>query len=122
MPLPMLTPYNAAKHAVVGLTESLNIELRGVAPGVGASALCPGQVETALGETSLANRPEGAEAPRAAGNDAPVERRGAVMTPAEVALIALDGVEHDRVHILTHLERTDGVRARVDALLADLAP
>ncbi|WP_255649302.1 SDR family NAD(P)-dependent oxidoreductase [Frankia sp. ArI3] len=29
MPLPTLTPYNAVKHAVIGLTETLNLELRG---------------------------------------------------------------------------------------------
>ena len=40
------TPYNASKHAVVGLTRSLGIELG--ATGVRVNAICPGFVETEL--------------------------------------------------------------------------
>jgi len=38
------TPYNASKHAVVGLTKSLGIELG--TTGVRVNAICPGFVET----------------------------------------------------------------------------
>ena len=46
MPAPHLTPYAAAKHAVVGLSVSLRVEA--AAHGVRVSALCPGPVETPL--------------------------------------------------------------------------
>jgi NAD(P)-dependent dehydrogenase (short-subunit alcohol dehydrogenase family) len=46
IPAPMLTPYAAAKHAVVGLSVSLRVEA--AAHGVRVSAVCPGPVETPL--------------------------------------------------------------------------
>jgi NAD(P)-dependent dehydrogenase (short-subunit alcohol dehydrogenase family) len=44
MGLPMVAAYSTAKHAVVGLSESLNIEL-GV-HGIRVTAICPGSVRT----------------------------------------------------------------------------
>ena len=46
VPGPMLAPYAAAKHAVVGLTLSLRAESAG--RGVHFSAICPGFVDTPL--------------------------------------------------------------------------
>ncbi len=46
VPGPMLAPYAAAKHAVVGLTLSLRAESAG--RGVRFSAICPGFVDTPL--------------------------------------------------------------------------
>ncbi len=40
--------YSALKHGVVGLTESLNVELG--REGIKCTALCPGIVDTRLGE------------------------------------------------------------------------
>ncbi len=45
---PGLAPYFATKHAVVGLTESLFLELEALGSPVGASVLCPGFVKTDL--------------------------------------------------------------------------
>ena len=42
--LPTLAPYAATMHAVVGLTETLNAELRSVSKLLGATVLCPGLV------------------------------------------------------------------------------
>ena len=39
-------------HAVVGLTETLNAELRSVSTLLGATVLCPGMVDTPLGANS----------------------------------------------------------------------
>lgn len=51
---PMLAPYVGAKHAVVGIMESLHHELARVAPGVHASVVCPGNVRTPMAANSLA--------------------------------------------------------------------
>ena len=46
VPSPLLTPYAAAKAAVVGLSVSLRVEA--AAHGVGISVVCPGPVETPI--------------------------------------------------------------------------
>ena len=48
-------PYNGTKYAVVGISETLAIELDGT--GVGVSVLCPGVVNTNI-FTSQRNRPD----------------------------------------------------------------
>jgi NAD(P)-dependent dehydrogenase (short-subunit alcohol dehydrogenase family) len=123
MPLPTLGPYNAAKHAVVGLTETLRAEFEMFAPGLGATVLCPGMVATALSETSLANAPPDVPLDRSAPRpsvEETAERYGSVLTADEVALAAIAGIEEDRAHVLPSPDSGPPVRARVDALLADL--
>lgn len=120
--LPGLTPYNAVKHAVVGLTESLDLELRAVSPALGASVLCPGLVDTNLHATSAAHRPRGVEAPEPGMSTATLAAEGGtpLLSPAQVATAALAGVEADRTHILTNPGSHAVARERLDALLADL--
>jgi NAD(P)-dependent dehydrogenase (short-subunit alcohol dehydrogenase family) len=43
---PGVAPYFATKHAVVGLSESLFLELEALGSPIGASVLCPGSVTT----------------------------------------------------------------------------
>jgi short-subunit dehydrogenase len=116
MPLPTLAPYNATMHAVVGLTETLNAELRLVSTLLGATVLCPGLVDTPLGANSARLVPPGAAATpdNAAGMPA-----GAI-SPAVVAQAAIEAVEADRVHAIVGPGSEVVVRQRVDGLLADL--
>lgn len=117
MPLPSRSPYNATMHAVVGVTETLNIELRSVSSLLGATVLCPGLVNTALGATSAALVPPGAAStPENSG-----EITGGI-EPALVADAAFEAVEADRVHAVVGPGAADVARQRVDALLADLPP
>ncbi|MDF1779814.1 MAG: SDR family NAD(P)-dependent oxidoreductase [Alcanivoracaceae bacterium] len=52
-PLPFMVPYTSARHAMVGLSESLYEELRGT--GVGVSLVCPAQVNTGYFERNDAD-------------------------------------------------------------------
>jgi NAD(P)-dependent dehydrogenase (short-subunit alcohol dehydrogenase family) len=117
--LPDLAPYAAAKHAVVALTETLREELRRFAPGVGATVLCPGFVDTPLALSSEQTRPAGVEG-RKTPQLAAEARAHAALTADQVAAAALAGVESDRAHVLSHPDSAGLVRARIDALLADL--
>ena len=120
--LPYLTPYNAVKHAVVGMTESLNIELRNVNPNIGAGVLCPGLVRTSLGETSSVVKPPGAQTPVASQGsmDDKAAEFGLVLTPHEVALASIEGIENDIVHIMPKGAGAKDVRKRVESVLNDI--
>lgn len=120
--LPGLSPYNAAKHAVVGLSETLLAELRQAGTGVGVSILCPGMVSTPLALTSDLNRPEGV--PAAAVPPPRMEEagtgHGSIWTAADIAVAVLSAIETDRLHVITHPETVQPIRARIDSVLADL--
>ena len=116
MALPTLAPYAATMHAVVGLTETLNAELRSVSDLLGATALCPGLVDTPLGANSARLVP-----PDAASTPGDVGGMPAgAISPAVVAKAAIEAVEEDRVHAIVGPGIDVVVRQRVDGLLADL--
>ena len=117
MPLPTLTPYNATMHAVVGLTETLDAELKSVSEHLGATVLCPGLVDTPLGQNSAAIVPHGAAATPAEGD--PGAMQGAI-SPLVVAQAAIAAVESGRVHAVVGPGADIVARQRVEALLADL--
>jgi NAD(P)-dependent dehydrogenase (short-subunit alcohol dehydrogenase family) len=58
---PAIGPYVASKHAVVGLSESLFLELQALGSPVGASVLCPEFVKTDL----MGKEPDTVESPLA---------------------------------------------------------
>src|SRR6478736_1832808 len=114
MALPMLSPYNAVMHAVVGLTETLHLELASQSPDLGATVLCPGLVATNLGSNSATLAPAGIST---TGGDPGGDT---ALTPAAVAEAALAAVEAARVHAIVGPGTDAVVRQRVDALLSDL--
>lgn len=113
---PGLSVYTASKFAVVGLTESLRIELSG--SEIGVSLLCPGIVNTGLLDSSRKHRPEkygaGAEDP------SPIE---AVVTqgsdPAELGDRVVEAVKAGDFYIFTHPELRPAFERRFDEVLAN---
>jgi hypothetical protein len=84
---------------------------------VGASVLCPGFVQTDLWRTSIEVVPAGAEAPPA---DTVARGSSPPLSMAEFVRLTLDGIEQDRLHILTHPEGAAPVHQRVERLLRDV--
>jgi NAD(P)-dependent dehydrogenase (short-subunit alcohol dehydrogenase family) len=118
IPLPSLGPYNATMHAVIGLTETLEAELKAVSEHLGATVLCPGLVDTPLGQNSAALVPQGAAATPVSGEaDA---MRGAA-SPSLIAEAAVAAVEAGRVHAVVGPGADVVSKRRVESLLADLA-
>jgi len=97
--------YLMTKHCVLAMADALRVEL---APErIGVSVLCPGPVETALGENSSAARPARFGGPAAAASsalDPEVVRAMAELrrSPDEVAATALAGLRRGLFVIPTH--------------------
>jgi NAD(P)-dependent dehydrogenase (short-subunit alcohol dehydrogenase family) len=117
IPLPSLGPYNATMHAVIGLTETLDAELKAVSEHLGATVLCPGLVDTPLGQNSATLVPQGAAATPVSGEAEAM--RGAI-SPLVVAEAAITAVEAGRVHAVVGPGAGLVAKGRVEALLADL--
>jgi NAD(P)-dependent dehydrogenase (short-subunit alcohol dehydrogenase family) len=116
--VPFLGPYTATKHAVVGLSESLAVELAQRAPGVGVTVLCPGLVATRLADANR-NRPSELSGPTVARATSSVPM-DAGLDPAAVARDALAAIESDRLHLAPGPGNRAWVDERVEQLLSDL--
>jgi NAD(P)-dependent dehydrogenase (short-subunit alcohol dehydrogenase family) len=125
---PFMGPYNASKHAVVAISETLHHELAMSAPQVKVSVLCPGWVNTKIAD-SARNRPRHLQEGAAPDADAAALLRGFIeqgMPPDEVAAKVLDAMREERFWILTHDEQgdfwVDGVNQRLRSLEARANP
>jgi NAD(P)-dependent dehydrogenase (short-subunit alcohol dehydrogenase family) len=117
---PGLGAYIATKHAVVGLSETLYLELAG--SGVGLSVLCPGLVDTKIFESER-NRPD--EGPT---NYGEVQTRARDMLarlgspPALIARSVVEAIREERLFILPNEEIKPFVDERYKRILAGENP
>lgn len=128
---PFLGPYNVSKHGVVTLSETLHKELSMQGIPVGVSVLCPGWVNTGIGE-SARNRPAALQNDASsAGGGANLADLGggaikgileAGLPPAAVADAVVDAVRTDRFYILTHPDWTAMIEARFDDIREGRSP
>jgi NAD(P)-dependent dehydrogenase (short-subunit alcohol dehydrogenase family) len=116
-----LGPYNASKHAVVTLSETLYADLRATGSPVGVSVLCPGFVRTRIHESGR-NRPSWAPASEAdlASIIGPLVEGG--LSPDVVAAEVIDAVRTGRFYILPSADSAPAVEARLRAIVDGAAP
>lgn len=111
--------YHASKYAVVGLSESLRVEL--AHHGIGVSVLCPGPVATDGVKNSQRFRP--ANAPEHSAKIATIleTAHNAVhdhgVSPSVVGELVIDAIIRNRPYIITATDMAAPIRARTDALL-----
>ena len=105
---PAMGVYNASKHAVVALTETLYHDLRNVGAQVGCSLLCPAFVPTGIAnaERSRPNDLRNEAPPTRSQQAADLQLQRAVrsgrLTADDVAKATFDAVREGRFYILTH--------------------
>jgi NAD(P)-dependent dehydrogenase (short-subunit alcohol dehydrogenase family) len=121
---PLISPYYATKHAVVGLSESLYMELKIINSRVGASVLCPAFVRTRIAE-SFRNRPGGTATDPSGSGEFAARIRAMVehgVPPESIADKVFDAIREERFWILTHPEFNAAIRERVDGMVEGRSP
>ncbi len=104
--------YNTTKYAVVGLSETLQKDLRPY--GIGVSVLCPMGVATAIRESER-NRPAHLRNPGGR-RGAEIELIGRRLSPEHVAERVLRAILANRLYVLTHEEGLEPLRRRFQRL------
>lgn len=126
---PFLAPYQATKHAVVTITESLYFELQSMNSNVRAAALCPGDVATKIWESERI-RPDnyGKKAEFSTGVEAHSREiiEGMVakgMSPQQLADIVFEQIAAGKFWIFTHPEFLKPLlQMRIGAIMEDRNP
>ncbi|HTJ06278.1 MAG TPA: SDR family oxidoreductase [Caldimonas sp.] len=116
---PNMGVYNASKHAVVSISETLYHDLNLVTDQIGASVLCPFFVPTAIGESSR-NRPQSLAAAQPtksqligrAMNDRAVG--SGKVSAADVARFVFDAIAERRFYIYSHPKALSSVQTRLE--------
>ena len=119
--------YDATKHAVVAMTESLYTSMQAAGVGVGVSCLCPGWVKTGIIESDR-NWPDhlGPQPNADAGGEI---MRGHIqravdegMQPGAVADMVVDAIRNDRYWIFPHPEWVEVAMERFHRIGEGLNP
>jgi NAD(P)-dependent dehydrogenase (short-subunit alcohol dehydrogenase family) len=120
-----LHPYNAAKAAVVALTEGMWREFGAEKPNIGMSVVLPGSIATAITDDER-NAPPG-HTRRSDADPSLAEFRkmymagiAAGMSPDEVAALIVAGIRERQLHIFTHPEMKALVTMRAEDIAAGL--
>jgi NAD(P)-dependent dehydrogenase (short-subunit alcohol dehydrogenase family) len=125
---PLMSAYNASKHAVVTLSETLFHDLRLANAKVGVSVLCPAYVPTNI-RSSERNRPRELtdDAPPTPSQIAARERSEKAiasgrLSAAEVARRTFEAVREGRFYVITHPKMLASVELRIQDILAQRNP
>ncbi len=110
--------YNASKHAVVALTETLYHDLQSTGAPVGCSLLCPAFVPTGIANAerarpdTLRNDAAPTRSQLAAGKQLQRAVQSGKLNASDVAQLTFEAIEAGRFYILTHPAIMPTVRLR----------
>jgi NAD(P)-dependent dehydrogenase (short-subunit alcohol dehydrogenase family) len=127
---PLMGTYRVTKHGIVGLSETLYLELQQRNAPIGVSVLCPSFVHSQLNEAGR-NRP--AELWNPPGENPPtpevqalermfqeMNQRG--MPPEQCAEIVFKAIQNNTFYILTHPEYNGSIQQRMENILQGRNP
>lgn len=126
---PYLSVYQATKHAVVSLTESLRMELELMGTKLGASVLCPGFVATKIDDSERNRPPElqnstgvALTSQQAMMREFARQNVSAGLRPAAVADLVVEAIRDDRFYVVTHPRFSKLIRTRMENILEGRTP
>jgi NAD(P)-dependent dehydrogenase (short-subunit alcohol dehydrogenase family) len=105
--------YNTSKYAVVGLSETLQKDLRQY--DIGVSVLCPMGVSTKI-RTSERNRPADLQNLKGPEENDWFRLIGRYLEPEDVAGRVLRAVKANRLYVITHEEAREPLRRRFERM------
>jgi NAD(P)-dependent dehydrogenase (short-subunit alcohol dehydrogenase family) len=120
-PVRRLASYTASKYAVLGMAETLRLEL--AAEGIGVSVLLPGPMATTHLQSSAAAKPASLEGPIFHPDDVAIVSQDtavtaeSVISPELAVRNVLRDLAADEPYIVTHDVHADRVAARFEAIL-----
>jgi NAD(P)-dependent dehydrogenase (short-subunit alcohol dehydrogenase family) len=112
LPYAGIAAYTMSKYAVVGLSESLQLDLRTAGAPIGVSVLCPGPTETDFRAHSRALHPDG-PAEEVTGEYDGVDR----IPAADAAALVVDAIRTGRFWILTHPSYSTAIERRTRGIV-----
>lgn len=116
---PMSGIYNATKHAVVSICETLFQELRDPHPQVGVSVICPGAVQTDILNLEKYNMSSGNEKLHGAMKRLMAEKG---LATSELVQLSLAQLDEGRFWIFPQNYVFDRFRARTEAIFSHTNP
>jgi NAD(P)-dependent dehydrogenase (short-subunit alcohol dehydrogenase family) len=117
---PAMGVYNASKHAVVGITETLYHDLRVARAPVGVSLLCPAFVRTGIADAErsrpagLANAQPYTASQKLAARQLNRAVEGGKLSADDIAAATFDAVRENRFYVITHPQIMPSVQLRLD--------
>ncbi len=125
---PLMGAYNASKHAVVTLSETLHHELRLANARIGVSVLCPAYVPTGISSSERNRPPELVEDAPPTDSQLAVRRRSekavssGKLSAADVARMTFDAIREDRFYVITHPKLLPTVELRLRDIVEQRTP
>ena len=125
-PFPFMGIYNASKHAIVALSETLSSELAVLKAPVKVSVVCPGAVRTRImdAERNRADYPTG-DPPNPAFAQAEETLRSVIdagTPPQVIASLVISAIREDRLYVFPHPEYGEALRSRADDIISERTP
>lgn len=114
---PLMAPYNVTKQAVVALSETLHYELALLGAPVSVSVLCPGPVASDIMASNQTTDAAGSSFSQLLDSSI---RQG--MTPAELAEVVFEAIDHKRFWILPHKDFKPALERRVQSIFEETNP
>jgi NAD(P)-dependent dehydrogenase (short-subunit alcohol dehydrogenase family) len=125
---PLLGPYTVSKYGIVGLSETVHLELSTLDVPVGISCLCPGAVSTGIMDADR-NRPDSLSptTPQGEGFEQMVDEamRSGIeegMGPDELARVVFAAIRAGQFWILSEAIYDDPIRDRAESIIAGHGP
>ena len=123
---PFMAAYNATKHAVVAISESLAHECAMTAPGVGVSVLCPAFIRTRIADSGR-NWPDRLGVNPSPPSDSPAagmmrQLVDSGLEPPVYAARVVDAVRTNRFFVLSDDAHASATQRRLDEIVDGTQP